>query len=147
MLYKRTRTVRFWIHLLLATLSHLLYSRDCTAISTVDRDFYHTCILLKQIMVFCQKNCWNLKKYKKEGLMFWNTSPKQYQLKCFNNSLCTKHIRAATSVMNCGFFKNIKRNKRNTIYLYKGLFIWEKLSRLILTNKKAQFIWAESFPA
>ena len=75
------------------------------------------------------KISWNLKKYKKEGLMYWNISLKQYQLKCFNNSLCTKHLRAATSVINCASFKNIKRNKRNTIYLcklYKGLFIWEK---------------------
>ena len=55
--------------------------------------------------------------------MFWNISPKQYKLKCFNNSLCTKHFLAVTSVMNCAFFKNIKRNKRKTIYLYKGLFI------------------------
>ena len=78
--------------------------------------------------------------------MFWNISPKQYQLKCFNN-FCTKHLRAATSMMNCAFSKNIKTNKRNTIYLYKGLFIWEKLSCLIFTNKKVQFIWAERFPA
>ena len=54
------------------------------------------------------KNSWNLKKYKKEGLMFWNISPKQYQLKCFNNSLCTKHLHAAISMMICAFFKTWK---------------------------------------
>ena len=36
-----------------------------------------------------------------------------------NNSLCTKHLPEATSVMHCAFFKNVKKNERNTIYLNK----------------------------
>ena len=75
------------------------------------------------------KKSWNLKKCKQEGLMFWNMflnilwkslsvelSSASIPVKV-NNSLCTKHLRAATSVMDCAFFKKIKRNKRNTIYL------------------------------
>ena len=43
-----------------------------------------------------------------------------------NNSLCTKHLPAAASVMHCAFFKNVKRNKRNIIYLnnlFKTLYM------------------------
>ena len=44
----------------------LFYSWDCTAISTMYWDFYHTSILLKQIMVFCQNTILELKKKTKK---------------------------------------------------------------------------------
>ena len=54
------------MHLSLTTLPYLLDSWDCTAISTIHWDFYHTSILLKQvIMMFCQKTPGIKKKIKK----------------------------------------------------------------------------------
>ena len=52
-LYKRTRTVRFWMHLLIATLSYLLYSCDCAEISAIP--VFCIFYFAKIMMVFCQK--------------------------------------------------------------------------------------------
>ena len=58
----------------LATRPYLLYSWGCIAISAMYWDFYHTSILLKQIMMFYQKKLLEFKKYKNEDLMLWNIS-------------------------------------------------------------------------
>ena len=116
-LYKRTRTIPFWMHLLLGTLSYLLYSWYCTAIFFMWWDFYNTYILLKRIMEFYQ-NIPGIKKKsknKKKGLMFWNMSLNIFRKslsvellsaltlvkKCLNNKLFTKHVYVTTSVTHC----------------------------------------------